>query len=560
MKPKIQFFQSISSTPSSQTSQALQANAHQTRLARWGISLLILALIASAFISLTFTSQRSLAQTTHTQNERAAGQVPQQVGQAGPNLAPDAPQISYSFTPVITQGIDSPVFVTHAGDNRLFIIEQDGRIRIWENNALRATPFLSIEPLVLFDGEQGLLGLAFEPNYAQTGRFYVYYTNNAGDENIARYTRSITDTNLADPLSATLLLTITHPNETNHNGGWLGFGPDGFLYAGTGDGGGGGDPQCTAQNLNELRGKMLRLNVVGAITYTTPISNMANARPEVWAIGLRNPWRNSFDRLTGDFYIADVGQGAWEEVNAAPAGSAAGLNFGWSQREGRHDYNNNCPPSGIPQTEPFFDYGHNAAGGRSVTGGYVYRGPSYPWLNGFYFFGDFGSGRIWASSQPTTTGVYSTVEILDTNYGISSFGEDASGELYLINYGAGDILRLQSTLDGPTPTPTHTATPSRTPTSTTTAGPMEPRGYLPVVMANYLPVAPEATTTPTSTATATATATTTATTTSTSEPGEASATPTATATVGIITQTLSTATSTPTATLTPTSTDTVPTN
>ena len=545
-----------------------------TPITRLGLFTLVVALAAVAFTSFQPTSFASAAPADPADPAESADS-------ASPNLAPNDPNISYSFAPVVTDGLSNPTYVTSAGDPRLFILEQDGRIRTWLGGTLASKPFLSIEPIVLCCGEQGLLGLAFEPNFASTGRFYVYYTNNDGNENIARYTRSVTDTSIANSLSATILLTITHPDETNHNGGWLGFGSDGLLYAATGDGGGSGDQFCAAQNPADLRGKFLRLNVVGQVTYTTPTTNTfaSGQRPEVWAIGLRNPWRNSFDRQTGQLYIGDVGQGAWEEVSVAPAARAGGLNFGWSQREGRHDYNDGsaCPDSGIARTEPFFDYDHGANGGRSVTGGYVYRGPSYPWLNGFYFFGDFSSGRIWASSQPTTTGVYSTVAILDTNYGISSFGEDAAGELYLIDYGNGDIYRLNSALrtNGPTATSTQTPTqtpmvsgtpatmtPSQTPTMVTTPGTLVPRSYLPVIMTNYQPqAAPVASPTPTTpvvaTSTATAepsgTATPLATSTKTATPTKTVMGPTPTKTsTATLTAPGATATKTATATTTPT--------
>ncbi|MCS6848214.1 MAG: PQQ-dependent sugar dehydrogenase [Anaerolineae bacterium] len=381
-----------------------------------------------------------------------------------PDLPPNTPGITYGFTLVVS-GLNQPVFVTHAGDARLFIVERAGVIRIFQNGSLLSTPFLNITSLVQSSGsEEGLLGLAFEPNYAQTGRFYVYYTNKNGDQTIARYNVS-SNPNVADANSAVLILTIPHPGQSNHNGGWIGFGPDNNLYIGVGDGGGGGDPFCAAQNVNDLRGKLLRVNVIGQITYTVPSSNIftATQRPEVFAIGLRNPWRASFDRATGDLYIGDVGQGAREEVNYAPAGLGAGVNYGWSKFEGTLPYTNNCPASGIPPRPPFADYGRSL--GISVTGGYVYRGPSYPWLSGNYFYGDFGSGRVWSAWQ-TSPGVFSTAQIADTAYAISSFGEDVNGELYLVHYG-GAVYRLTSTYAA-SPTATFTATPGPSPTPTRT--------------------------------------------------------------------------------------------
>ena len=350
------------------------------------------------------------------------------------------PAFAITFA-LIAENLSSPVFITHAKDARLFLVEQMGRIKILQNGAVLAQPFLDVSTLVLGDGEKGLLGLAFEPDYARTGRFYVYYTNKNFDEVIARYTVG-GNANVADPNSGVILLTVPHPDYGNHNGGWLGFGPDGFLYAGTGDGGGGGDPFCAAQNLNDLRGKMLRLNVVGAITYTTPLSNVVGGRPEVWAFGLRNPWRNSFDRQTGDLYIADVGQNAWEEANFVPAHSAAGLNFGWSQREGRHPYDGaHCTANATPPHEPFFDYSH--AVGNSITGGYVYRGAQFAAANGVYVFSDFVTKRVWTAQHALTSTLFNVQTSALPSFGISSFGEDAAGELYAANYGAGQIYRVQ---------------------------------------------------------------------------------------------------------------------
>ena len=280
---------------------------------------------------------------------------------------------------------------------RLFVVEQGGVIKIIKDGKTLATPFLNITSDVLFNGEQGLLGLAFEPNYKTTGRFYVYHTvqrDGHSDEVIARYTVSSSNPDVADKTTRQEVLYIPHhalvngtdQDNGNHNGGWIGFGPDSLLYADVGDGGGGGDPFCSGQNADLLLGKVLRLNVVGQVAYTAPTSNTFTSpqKPEAWAFGLRNPWRASFDRQTGDFYIADVGQGEREEVNFVPAGSAAGLNFGWNRFEGLKAYGNSCTASTIAPTSPITDYTH--AVGNSITGGYVYRGAAYPWLNGVYFY------------------------------------------------------------------------------------------------------------------------------------------------------------------------------
>jgi len=365
-------------------------------------------------------------------------------------VPPNSPRVSIGFEEV-QSGFVMPVFVTHAGDARLFVVQQNGLIRVIKNGVTLATPFLNLTSLVQCCGEDGLLGLAFEPDYATTGRFYVYYTNKSGNQLIARYQVS-SNPDIADPASAQIVMTIPHPDYGNHNGGWIAFGPDGNLYASVGDGGGGGDPFCAAQDPADWRGKILRLNVVGQITYTIPPGNVFTdtQKPEVWAIGLRNPWRNSFDRQTGDLYIADVGQSAREEVNFAPAGSPAGLNFGWSQFEGNIPYSDgisnagpfDCPASGIAPTMPIADYGRSM--GTSVTGGYVYRGASYPWLNGIYFYADFNTGRLFAAWKPTPSAAFTSAFIRHTGHNVSSFGEDVNGELYLVSYSNGRIYRLTS--------------------------------------------------------------------------------------------------------------------
>ena len=369
-------------------------------------------------------------------------------------IPPNSPSVSIGFEEV-RSGFNRPVLVTHAGDARLFVVEQNGLIKVIKNGAVLGTPFLNLTSLVQCCGEEGLLGLAFEPNHATTGRFYVYYTNESGNQVIARYQVS-GNPDVANPGSAQILMTIPNPDYGNHNGGWLSFGPDGHLYAGVGDGGGGGDPFCAAQDPADWRGKILRLNAVGQITYTIPSGNVftTTQKPEVWAIGLRNPWRASFDRQTGDLYIADVGQDAREEVNFVPAGSPAGLNFVWSQFEGNIPYSDgssnagpfDCPASGIAPTMPITDYDHSV--GTSITGGYVYRGPSYPWLNGIYFYADFSTGRLFGAWKPTPGAAFTSAFIRDTSYNISSFGEDVNGELYLVSYSNGTIYKLTSEFRG----------------------------------------------------------------------------------------------------------------
>ena len=358
----------------------------------------------------------------------------------------------------LATGLTNPVDIAHAGDSsgRLFIVEQTGDIRIIQNGALLPTPFISLQSVVNFGGERGLLGLAFHPQYASNGRFFVYYTSQAfpgiasGDVVIARYQRSAANPNIADPASAQIILSIPHSTFGNHNGGSLRFGPDGYLYAGVGDGGGGGDPFGSGQNRNSLLGKILRLDVNGAtyaIPPTNPFIGIANVRPEIWAYGVRNPWRMSFDRLTGDFYLGDVGQGAREEVDRRVAGSAPGANFGWNIFEGFICFSSpatppNCTTPPADYVPPILDYPRTE--GQSITGGYVYRGTSAPDLTGRYVFGDFSSTRLWFS--PGTLGE-SFTRLAGLSQAVSSFGEGENGELYLASYSSGTIFGFSSSTD-----------------------------------------------------------------------------------------------------------------
>ena len=350
-------------------------------------------------------------------------------------------------------GLNTPVEITPANDDsgRLFVLEEAGRIRIIRSGQLLGTPFLDITSSVLSGGEWGLLGLAFHPQYAANGYFFVDYTRpRAGDPSgneivIERFSRSATNPDLADPASGSIVIVIQHPQQGNHQSGKLAFGPDGYLYATVGDGGGGGDPFMTGQNLAELRGKMLRLDI-NTVPYGIPPTNPfagssdPTVRKEIWDYGLRNAWRFSFDRLTGDLLIADVGQNLWEEIDFEPAGSGGGRNYGWSVFEATHCFN---PPTGcsLPNhTPPVIEYHHDAAGGFSVTGGYRYRGHALPALSGYYVYGDYVDGNLWAAS-PDAGGTWTTTQVGSlTNP--SAFGEDESGELYVTNLGAGAVLRL----------------------------------------------------------------------------------------------------------------------
>lgn len=358
-------------------------------------------------------------------------------------------------------GFEQPVFVTSApGDaDRLFVVEKTGAIKILDpaTGAVVST-FLDIpNGEISDDGEGGLLGLAFHPDYATNGKFFVYVTNAAGDIELRAYSRSNTDPNAADPASGDVILTIPHPTYSNHNGGWIAFGPDGYLYIATGDGGGGGDPNGNAQNKNSLLGKMLRIDVnsdgfVGddtrdyAIPTGNPFADTIPGADEIWAYGLRNPWRNSFDRLTGDLYIGDVGQNAREEVNYQPGGASGGQNYGWKIREGKIPYAGGALPPDL--VDPLLDYAHSGApsGGSSITGGYVYRGTA-PGMQGVYFYADFTSDQIWSFrvvGGQVVDAANRTAQLVQQGGsvdGIVSFGEDGHGNLYIVGID-GEIFRL----------------------------------------------------------------------------------------------------------------------
>lgn len=350
--------------------------------------------------------------------------------------------LSQPVIPVpVATGLNQPLAIEHAGDGSedLYIVEQAGRILRYRDGLPQGQPFLDIRDQVGCCMERGLLGLAFHPDYANNGEFFVNYTDNNFDTVIARY-RSDNGTT-TDTGTEEILLTIDQPF-SNHNGGHLVFGPDGFLYAGTGDGGSGGDPQNNAQDGQSLLGKMLRIDVDSGNPYGIPGDNpfvgSGDARDEIWATGLRNPFRYSFDAVTGDLYIADVGQDQVEEVHVHRANTPAGENFGWRRMEGSRCFNpsTNCNDDSL--TLPAFEYMHGQ-GRCSITGGYVYRGSAVPGLVGAYVFGDFCSGEIMRADY--ANGNWTQTVMLDTGFSISSFGQDAGGELYVADLG-GAVYKL----------------------------------------------------------------------------------------------------------------------
>lgn len=353
------------------------------------------------------------------------------------DLPPAPPDVTTFPTPrayrwqLLVSGLQRPVDLQADGSGRLFVLEKVGRIRILQTGSLLQASFLDITDRVGSSAnEQGLLGLAFHPGYTQNGYFFVNYTDRNGDTVISRFQVS-GDPNFSDPASEFKLLGINQPRG-NHNGGGLAFGPDGYLYAGLGDGGSQGDPQGNGQKLTTLLGKILRLDVDSAEPYAIPADNPFGT--EIWAYGLRNPWRISFDTATGDLYIADVGQYVWEEINFLPAGSPGGANFGWNYREGTHPYEGSAPDGLI---DPVAEYSHSE-GGCSVTGGYVYRG-SMPEWNGIYLYGDYCTGFIWGLINSGSG--WQAQLLFDTDVNITSFGQDESGEVYIVA-DSGGIYRL----------------------------------------------------------------------------------------------------------------------
>jgi glucose/arabinose dehydrogenase len=365
-----------------------------------------------------------------------------------PPAPPPPPSSATLRLETVATGLDFPVFLTHApGDGtRLFVVEKAGRVRIIANGSVLPTPFVDLSPKVSGGSEQGLLGMAFHPDYATNGIVILDYTDRSGDTHLARFQVSATDANQLDPASEHTILTVTQP-ASNHNGGMVTFGPiDGNLYVGLGDGGSAGDPQGNGQNRATLLATILRLRVASNGQVSVPADNpfplSSGFRAEIWSYGLRNPWRFSFDRANGDLYIGDVGQGAREEIDlsAAADGAGRGLDFGWNLMEGTACYpsGSSCDRTGL--TLPVLDYDHSQ--GCSVTSGYVYRGTALTGMQGVYFYADYCGGWVrsfrWAGGQVTEEAEWTS---LAPGGSITSFGEDAAGELYLLTQ-AGGVYRI----------------------------------------------------------------------------------------------------------------------
>jgi glucose/arabinose dehydrogenase len=343
---------------------------------------------------------------------------------------------------VVFSGLSQPVDMADAGDGRVLIVEQGGLIRLFLGGTLVDLPFLDIRDRVGSSGnEQGLLGLALDPDFLENGRFYINYTDKNGGSVISRFV-STPGALMAELESEVQMITVKQPY-ANHNGGGLAFGHDGYLYIALGDGGSGGDPQGNGQSLGTYLGKILRIDVnVENSTYEIPEDNpfIASEFSAIWAYGLRNPWRFSFDRLTGDLYIADVGQDKWEEVNFLQWPYPGGTNFGWNYREGTHEYKGTLP-AGMTLVDPVWEYGHDQ--GCSITGGFVYRGKALPEWQGIYFLADYCNGNVWGLLRSPGGDWQSQALFNDLKTQISSFGQDSSGEIYILGFDTGEVLRLE---------------------------------------------------------------------------------------------------------------------
>jgi glucose/arabinose dehydrogenase len=366
-----------------------------------------------------------------------------------PTVTPTIPHLAnYEYElELAADDFRQPLYLTHAGDGsgRLFVVEQGGVIWIVQDGNTLSPPFLDLSARVSHRAsEQGLLGLAFHPDYGRNGYFFAHYSDRNGDTVVQRFSVSA-DPNRAELSSAVIVLTHPQPYG-NHNGGQISFGPDGHLYVGLGDGGLASDPHDNGQNLLTWLGAILRVDVDQNLGFAVPPDNpflsSGDAAPEIWVYGLRNPWRFSFDRMTGDLYIGDVGQNDWEEIDYRPAGSTAAENYGWGRMEGDHCYQWGCDSE--LYVAPIMEY-HHSDGGCSVTGGYVYRGGNLKGLQGVYVYGDYCSGLIWALFH-TAPDEWTNTPLIESGLKISSFGEDESGEVYVVDH-AGGIYRLKHALE-----------------------------------------------------------------------------------------------------------------
>jgi glucose/arabinose dehydrogenase len=340
----------------------------------------------------------------------------------------------------VASGLERPLGLEHAGDRRLFVVEQRGVVWVMQDGQLQPTPYLDLRDRVNSSAnEQGLLGLVFHPEFARNGQLFVDYTNAGGDTIVARLIAAA-GAEQVDPGTEQVLLRIDQPF-SNHNGGDLEFGPDGYLYVASGDGGAAADPFGNGQRLDTLLGKLLRLDVDGGEPYAVPADNPfagGGGQPEIWAYGLRNPWRFAFDPINSDLYIGDVGQNAWEEIDFLPGGFSGPRNFGWNIREGAHTFTG---PAAADMLDPVAEYANGAGGTCAVTGGVVMRSPSLPDWTGVYLFGDYCSGQVWGLVRDAA-GVWVNQLLFDTDLTLSAFGTDASGEVYLVHHG-GAVYRLE---------------------------------------------------------------------------------------------------------------------
>ena len=377
----------------------------------------------------------------------ASGSPPPAPGSAATSFDPS--RITVGFDE-IAGGLEDPLAITNAGDGsgRLFIAEQSGSIRIVRDGALAAAPFLDISDRISAGGERGLLGVAFHPDFPDDPRVFVDYTDDNGDTRVSSFSVDPAAPDRADPGSERRLVFVKQPY-ANHNGGALAFGPDGFLYISLGDGGSGGDPQGNGQRTDTLLGKILRIDVDATtgdkpygIPKDNPFADGSGGEPEIWLTGLRNPWRISFDRATGDLWIGDVGQGAWEEIDVQRAGVAGGTNFGWNRMEGSHCFrpSNGCEDPAL--TLPVAEYGHDE--GCTVIGGVVVRGQGQPLLTGGYVFADYCSGRVWAI-DPSGNELRKPTVVADAHHNFAAFGEDEAGDVYAVDIAGGTLLQVTAT-------------------------------------------------------------------------------------------------------------------